>query len=121
MRFVIAGGGVAGLAAALAVARDGHEAVVLERDAVAPDIGPQDAFAAARAGIPHFFQPHAFLPRGLRELRLLAPDVVDMLIEAGADPPGPRTRPPGAAGAGGEGRVPPSGRPPLGRGGPRPA
>src|SRR3954449_13287719 len=86
MRFVIAGGGVAGLAAALAVARDGHEAVVLERDAVAPDIGPQDAFAAARAGIPHFFQPHAFLPRGLRELRLLAPDVVDMLIEAGADP-----------------------------------
>src|SRR6478609_1823730 len=34
MRFVIAGGGVAGLAAALALARAGHSAVVLERDAV---------------------------------------------------------------------------------------
>src|SRR3954454_12324805 len=105
MRFVIAGGGVAGLAAALAVPRDGHEAVVLERDAVAPDIGPQDAFAAARAGIPHFFQPHAFLPRGLRELRLLAPDVVDMLIEAGADPQDLRTRLEGPGEAGHEGPV----------------
>src|SRR5213080_3740976 len=92
MRFVIAGGGVAGLAAALAVARGGHEAVVLERDTVDPDIGPHEAFAATRAGIPHFFQPHAFLPRGLRELELLAPDVVELLIGAGADPQDLRAR-----------------------------
>lgn len=34
MRFVVAGGGVAGLATALAAGRAGHEVVVLERDVV---------------------------------------------------------------------------------------
>jgi 2-polyprenyl-6-methoxyphenol hydroxylase-like FAD-dependent oxidoreductase len=85
MRFVIAGGGVGGLATALAVARAGHEAVVLERDAVAADCEPLDAVDFARAGIPHYQQPHAFLPRGLRELHAVAPDVVGLLIDAGAD------------------------------------
>jgi 2-polyprenyl-6-methoxyphenol hydroxylase-like FAD-dependent oxidoreductase len=86
MRFVVAGGGVGGLAAALAVARAGHEAVVLERDIVSVDCSPLDAVDAERAGIPHFQQPHAFLPRGLVELRALAPDVVGLLIDAGAVP-----------------------------------
>src|SRR3954468_10207503 len=86
MRFVVAGGGVAGLATALAVARAGHEAVVLERDRVEPEDSPKHAFAVARAGIPHFFQPHAFLPRGRRVLQRLAPDVLDALLDAGADP-----------------------------------
>ena len=85
MRFVVAGGSVAGLAAALAVARAGHSAVVLERDAVAPQDSPKGAFAVARHGIPHFFQPHAFLPRGRRVLQRMAPDVLDALLEAGAD------------------------------------
>jgi 2-polyprenyl-6-methoxyphenol hydroxylase-like FAD-dependent oxidoreductase len=86
MRFVVAGGGVAGLSAALALARAGHEAVVLERDAVEPSDSPGTAFAAPRHGIPHFFQPHAFLPRGRRELQRLAPDVLQALLDAGADP-----------------------------------
>ena len=86
MRFVVAGGGVAGLAAALAVARAGHEAVVLERDLVRPDDTPQAAFDTERRGIPHFFQPHAFLPRGRRVLADWAPDVLQALIDAGADP-----------------------------------
>ncbi len=86
MRFVVAGGGVAGLAAALGVARAGHSAVVLERDAVGPQGSPDGAFAVARRGIPHFLQPHAFLPRGRRVLKQTAPDVLDALIEAGADP-----------------------------------
>jgi len=86
MRVVVAGGGVAGLAAALAVARAGHEAVVLERDAVEPGSDPQSAFGDDRRGIPHFFQPHAFLPRGRRVLTSLAPDVLDALIGAGAEP-----------------------------------
>jgi 2-polyprenyl-6-methoxyphenol hydroxylase-like FAD-dependent oxidoreductase len=86
MRFVVAGGGVAGLAAALAVAREGHEAVVLERDTVKPESDPQSAFGDDRRGIPHFFQPHAFLPRGRRILTGLAPDVLGALIEAGAEP-----------------------------------
>jgi flavin-dependent dehydrogenase len=86
MRFVVAGGGVAGLAAALAVARAGHEAVVLERDDVEPQASPASAFEVPRRGIPHFFQPHAFLPRGRRVLQALAPDVLHALLEAGADP-----------------------------------
>jgi 2-polyprenyl-6-methoxyphenol hydroxylase-like FAD-dependent oxidoreductase len=86
MRFVVAGGGVAGLAAALAVARAGHTAVVLERDPVEPGGPPDSAFGVARRGIPHYFQPHTFLPRGRRLLAEWAPDVLDTLLEAGADP-----------------------------------
>ena len=86
MRFVVAGGGVAGLAAALAVARAGHDAVVLERDVVDADRSPGGAFDVERRGIPHYFQPHAFLPRGRRLLSDWASDVLDALLEAGADP-----------------------------------
>lgn len=86
MRFVVAGGGVAGLAVALAVARAGHSAVVLERDPVDAMPTPDGAFDVPRAGIPHFSQPHAFLPRGRRVLKSVAPDVLDALLEAGADP-----------------------------------
>ena len=86
MRVVVAGGGVAGLAAALAVSRAGHEAVVLERDWVEPQDSPDHAFGVARDGIPHFFQPHAFLPRGRQVLQSLAPDVIRDLLDAGADP-----------------------------------
>ena len=86
MKFVVAGGGVAGLAAALALARAGHDAVVLERDLVSPGGSPTDAFDLERGGIPHYFQPHAFLPRGRRLLGDWAPDVLDMLVAAGADP-----------------------------------
>jgi len=86
VKFVVAGGGVAGLAASLAVARSGHEAVVLERDCVDPDGAPHAAFDVERRGIPHYFQPHAFLPRGRRLLLDWAPDVLDTLLDAGADP-----------------------------------
>jgi 2-polyprenyl-6-methoxyphenol hydroxylase-like FAD-dependent oxidoreductase len=86
MRFVVAGGGVAGLAASLAIARAGHDAVVLERDLVHPGGSPDSAFDIERRGIPHYFQPHAFLPRGRRLLADWAPDVLDALLDAGADP-----------------------------------
>jgi len=86
VKFVIAGGGVAGLAASLALARAGHDVVVLERDLVAPDGSPGDAFDVERRGIPHYFQPHAFLPRGRRLLSDWAPDVLDTLVDVGADP-----------------------------------
>jgi 2-polyprenyl-6-methoxyphenol hydroxylase-like FAD-dependent oxidoreductase len=85
MRFVVAGGGAAGLAAALAVARAGHEATVLERDAGGVNADPMSAFAEPRRGIPHFFQPHTFLPRGRRVLERVAPDVLAALLEAGAE------------------------------------
>ena len=86
MKFVVAGGGVAGLAAAFAVARAGHHAVVLERDLVDPGGSPRGAFELERGGIPHYFQPHAFLPRGRRLLGDWAPDVLETLVDAGADP-----------------------------------
>jgi 2-polyprenyl-6-methoxyphenol hydroxylase-like FAD-dependent oxidoreductase len=86
MKFVVAGGGVAGLAASLAIARAGHQAVVLERDVVEPQASPERVFEVARRGIPHYLQPHAFLPRGRRSLAEWAPDVLEMLLEAGADP-----------------------------------
>lgn len=68
MRFIVAGGGVAGLAASLALARAGHEAVVLERDILRPDRPSESAFEVERRGIPHYLQPHAFLPHGGRLL-----------------------------------------------------
>src|SRR3954453_7447541 len=101
MKFVVAGGGFAGLAAGLAGARAGHEAVVLERDLVGQHDAPE-AFTVARHGIPHFFQPHAFLPRGLRELQALAPDVLEALEAAGADPQDLRDRLRGPAAPGDE-------------------
>lgn len=86
MKFVVAGGGVAGLAASLALARAGHDAVVLERDVVDPGESAAGAFDVERRGIPHYFQPHAFLPRGRRLLSEWAPDVLDALLDAGAHP-----------------------------------
>jgi 2-polyprenyl-6-methoxyphenol hydroxylase-like FAD-dependent oxidoreductase len=79
----VLGAGVAGLAAALALARDGHRVTLVERDEVS--VGePLDALGWERSGIPHFMQPHAFTPRGRKELRTTFPDVFDDLIAAGA-------------------------------------
>jgi len=86
MRFVVAGGGVAGLAAALALGRAGQEVVVLERDVVDPEAPALAVFDIDRRGIPHYLQPHSFLPRGRRLLADWAPDVLDALLDAGADP-----------------------------------
>src|SRR4051812_41374301 len=96
MKFVVAGGGVAGLAASLALARAGHHAVVLERDLVPAEVSANDALGAERSGIPHYLQPHTFLPRGRRLLADWAPDVLETLLEAGADPQdlGPKFRGP---------------------------
>ena len=84
MKFVVAGGGVAGLASALALGRAGHDVTVLERDAVDPATRPDEVFDLDRRGIPHYLQPHAFLPRGRALLTEWAPDVLDVLKDAGA-------------------------------------
>jgi len=83
-RVAVLGAGVAGLSAAILLARDGHRVTLVERD----DLVGGDALSAPgwrRSGIPHFLQPHAFIPRGVVELRRLLPDVYDRLLASGAD------------------------------------
>ena len=41
---LVAGAGIAGLSAAMALARPGRAVTVLDRDAAPPDTGPEDAF-----------------------------------------------------------------------------
>ncbi|MBF6612782.1 MAG: FAD-dependent monooxygenase [Chloroflexi bacterium] len=75
---------MAGLASALVLARAGHRATLLERDPLDRDDSWQASFGWPRAGIPHFHQPHAFIPRGRKVLRETLPDVFDALLAAGA-------------------------------------
>lgn len=84
MNVAILGGGVAGLASALILRRDGLDVTLIERDHVGAGNGWADAFDWERRGIPHFSQPHAFLPRGAREMEALLPDVYALLFANGA-------------------------------------
>ena len=79
----VLGGGVAGLSTALLLARQGHPVVLIERDRF-EDSPAEDAQTWERRGIPHFLQPHAFIPRARSELRTQLPDVYAALLEAGA-------------------------------------
>jgi 2-polyprenyl-6-methoxyphenol hydroxylase-like FAD-dependent oxidoreductase len=45
---------------------------------------PAEALRWNRPGIPHFRQPHAFIPRGRTELRRHLPDVYDAMLSVGA-------------------------------------
>lgn len=80
---VVIGGGVGGLAAAVALGRAGHRITVLERDALPADADPEEAFRSERRGAPQAHQTHGFLARIVVELREHMPDVLDALLEAG--------------------------------------
>jgi 2-polyprenyl-6-methoxyphenol hydroxylase-like FAD-dependent oxidoreductase len=81
---VVAGGGPAGLAAALALARAGARVTLVERDRLESGATAESAFSAPRDGIAHYHAPHAFIARGAKVLRERAPDVYDSLLENGA-------------------------------------
>lgn len=84
-RFVVAGGSVAGMATALALARAGAQVTVVERDPVALAADPEEAFGSSRPGVPQAHFLHAFLARMVHVLRDRFPDVLDDLIGAGAE------------------------------------
>jgi 2-polyprenyl-6-methoxyphenol hydroxylase-like FAD-dependent oxidoreductase len=80
---VVVGGGVGGLAAALAAGRAGHRVTVFERDPLPADADPEAAFVSERTGAPQAHQTHGFLARVVVELREHLPDVLDALVAAG--------------------------------------
>jgi 2-polyprenyl-6-methoxyphenol hydroxylase-like FAD-dependent oxidoreductase len=84
-RIVVAGGGIGGMAAAMLLARDGHEVVVLERDEAAAPPDPNDCWASwVRRSIGQFRIAHLMLPRGYQILRTELPEVVTRMKEAGS-------------------------------------
>jgi len=77
---------VAGLSSALFLARQGHEVVVLERDAMPLPATPLEAFESwDRRGAPQVRHSHAFLARLRNLLQERAPDLLAALLAAGAE------------------------------------
>ena len=85
-QIVVVGGSVAGLAASLGLARDGHRVVILEKDAMPLPESPLEAFESwKRPGAPQTRHSHAFLARLRNSLRDDAPELLGSLLEHGVD------------------------------------
>jgi 2-polyprenyl-6-methoxyphenol hydroxylase-like FAD-dependent oxidoreductase len=81
---LVLGAGVTGLATAVLLGRDGHRVTVVDRDNLLVDGDAPASTEWPRSGIPHFLQPHAFIPRGRSELRRHLPNVYQALLDSGA-------------------------------------
>ena len=82
---MIVGEGAAGLFAALLLARDHHEVVVLDQERLEPAPDVESAAASAfRPGAPQIVQPHAVMARCRELLHERLPDVYESLLAAGA-------------------------------------
>ena len=82
-RVAVVGGSVAGLSAALFLARRGHCVVVLERDAAPTPATVEQAGAWRRRATPQAAHSHAFVARCRTILAAEAPDVLAALVDAG--------------------------------------
>jgi flavin-dependent dehydrogenase len=81
---VVVGGGVSGLAASIALARQGRSVIVVERDNTSMPETAEQAFEWDRRGAPQVRHSHAFLARLRNLLRDHYPDVLASLMAAGA-------------------------------------
>jgi 2-polyprenyl-6-methoxyphenol hydroxylase-like FAD-dependent oxidoreductase len=84
MEVAVVGGGVAGLGAALALARRGHRLTVFERDDTPMPHSADEAFDWDRRGAPQVRHSHAFLARLVGVLKSDYPDVYQQLLDEGA-------------------------------------
>jgi 2-polyprenyl-6-methoxyphenol hydroxylase-like FAD-dependent oxidoreductase len=83
---VVLGGGVAGLATALLLGRDGHRVVLVDHDDPPPAGGPDTIDATwERPLIGQLRQPHNFLGRARQLLIEELPDVRRALLDVGAE------------------------------------
>jgi 2-polyprenyl-6-methoxyphenol hydroxylase-like FAD-dependent oxidoreductase len=84
LRVTVVGGGVSGLSSALALARQGHDVTVVERDETPMPASADEAFEWDRRGAPQVRHSHAFLARLRNLLRDRYPDVYSTLLTEGA-------------------------------------
>lgn len=84
-RVVVMGAGVVGLTTAMLLGRDGHEVVVVERDAAGPSGDPEALWSSwERRGVNQFRLLHYFQPGFRDRLERELPDAVTAVDAAGA-------------------------------------
>jgi 2-polyprenyl-6-methoxyphenol hydroxylase-like FAD-dependent oxidoreductase len=83
-KILVAGAGIAGLGAALALSGSGREIVLVDRDPQPPQTSPEDAFAHwERRGATQLRHSHAFLGRLTSLIRDRYPDLMKELLAEG--------------------------------------
>jgi 2-polyprenyl-6-methoxyphenol hydroxylase-like FAD-dependent oxidoreductase len=85
-RIAVIGGGIAGLATALALKNSAREVIVIERDPEPPELRPEQAFERwQRPGVPQFRHAHMFLSRLQTIVRDVHPELLSELRAAGLE------------------------------------
>ncbi len=84
-RILVAGSGIAGLGAALALSGGGRDVTILDRDPAPPDLSAEEAFYSwERKGATQLRHSHVFLGRLTSLIRDKYPELLEQLKAAGA-------------------------------------